>query len=351
MARVNLKFWLLQTLGWLPYALLQFLVNSDDQPAGAPEQIVAASIQVLLAVAGSLLLRKLYRRLQGVQWGELRWLATVVLVSVGLAALLDGVRHTSLGLLAGVWAPLLAVHAAQPMFAGAMLLALMYLLWSLLYLALSRQQRLELAAQAAQSLALSLKEAEVQRLLGQLSPHFTFNTINNIRALILKDPEAARSMLGKFAATLRYQFADAPQAAVILADELRTVHDYLELARLQLGARLSYHEHIEPAALSLQVPKFSLLLLVENAIKHGLAPRPGAGRLHIEIRLVEQALQMDVRNSGQLVAGAAGAGIGLRNLERRLQLMYPAGATLSLTQQGEQVWASIRIERPVTASG
>lgn len=94
-----------------------------------------------------------------------------------------------------------------------MLLSVMYLLWSLLYLALS----LERAAQSAQSLQLALKEAEVQRLLGQLSPHFTFNTINNIRALILKDPEAARSMLGKFAATLRYQFADAPQAAVILA--------------------------------------------------------------------------------------------------------------------------------------
>ena len=64
MARVNFRFWLLQTLGWLPYALLQFLVNSDDQPVGAPEQIVAASLQVLLAVVGSLLLRAHYQRLQ-----------------------------------------------------------------------------------------------------------------------------------------------------------------------------------------------------------------------------------------------------------------------------------------------
>ena len=284
MARVNLKFWLLQTLGWLPYALLQFLVNSDDRPSGSPEMIVASATQVLLAVIGSLLLRALYQRLQRMQWGELRWLASVVGASIALAGLVDVIRHSGIGLIAGVWPPMQAVHSAQPLYAGAMLLSVMYLLWSLLYLALSRQQRLEQAAQSAQTLKLALKEAEVQRLLGQLSPHFTFNTINNIRALILKDPQAARDMLGKFAATLRYQFADAPQAAVIVADELRTVRDYLELARLQLGARLNYSEQIDPAALPLQVPKFSLLLLVENAIKHGLAPRPQAGILHVDIR-------------------------------------------------------------------
>jgi len=344
MARVNFRFWLLQTLGWLPYALLQFLVNSDDQPVGAPEQIVAASLQVLLAVVGSLLLRALYQRLQRVQWGELRWLATVVIASIALAALVDGIHHAGLDLVASMWPPMQAVNAAQPMFAGALLLSLMYLLWSLLYLALSRQQRLERAAQSAQSLKLALKEAEVQRLLGQLSPHFTFNTINNIRALILKDPEAARSMLGKFAATLRYQFADAPQAAVILADELRTVHDYLELVRLQLGTRLSYSEQIDPAALPLQVPKFSLLLLLENAIKHGLAPSPHAGILQVDIRTQDDSLQMDVRNSGQLAERTDTTGIGLSNLERRLQLMYPGAASLNLSQDGDCVLARIRIE-------
>jgi len=344
MARLNLKFWLLQGLGWLPYALLQFLVNSDDRPAGAPEMIIAATAQVLLAIAGSLLLRALYQRLQGVQWGELRWLAAVVGASIALAALVDAVRHTGIGLAASLWSPLQAVQAAQPMFAGAMLLSVMYLLWSILYLALSRQQRLERAAQSAQSMQLALKEAEVQRLLGQLSPHFTFNTINNIRALILKDPEAARHMLGKFAATLRYQFADAPQAAVIVADELRTVHDYLELARLQLGARLNYSEQIDPLALPLQVPKFSLLLLVENAIKHGLAPRPQAGILHIDIRTLDHTLQMDVRNSGRLAQRAADAGIGLDNLARRLQLMYPGAASVDLTQDGDCVLARVRIE-------
>jgi len=183
-----------------------------------------------------------------------------------------------------------------------------------------------------------------RRLLGQLSPHFTFNTINNIRALILKDPEAARSMLGKFAATLRYQFADAPQAAVTLADALKTVHDYLELTRLQLGARLSYSEQIDPLALPLQVPKFSLLLLIENAINHGLAPRPQVGILHIDIRIQADTLQMVVRNSGQLIERANAGGIGLSNLQRRLQLMYPGAASCNLCADGDSVLARVRIE-------
>ena len=318
---------------------------ADDQPLGAPEQIGAALIQVLLAIGGSLGLRALYRRLQRTRWGELRWLIAVIGASVALAMLVDALRHGALVLLAGLWSPFAAIESAQPLFAGALLLAVMYLAWSLLYLALSRQQRLEQAAQAAQSLQLALKEAEVQRLLGQLSPHFTFNTINNIRALILKDADAARSMLGKFAATLRYQFADAPQAIVPLADELRTMHDYLELARLQLGNRLEYSEHIDPAALTLAVPKFSLLLLVENAIKHGLAPRPQPGILRVVIDCQDGTLQMDVRNSGSLQSRTHSApGIGLANLERRLQLAYPDRATLILSEEGDEVRARIRIE-------
>ena len=129
-----------------------------------------------------------------------------------------------------------------------------------------------------------------------------------------------------------------------LADELKTVHDFLELTRLQLGARLSYREHVDPAALPLRVPKFSLLLLVENAVKHGLAPRPQAGMLQIDISVQADRLQMDVRNSGQLVKGSDSTGIGLSNLQRRLQLMYP-GASLALRQDGDEVLAQLRIER------
>jgi len=255
----------------------------------------------------------------------------------------DAVFYNTLWAVSASVPSLAPLHDEQPLFARTPLLLLMYLVWSLLYLALSRQQRLERAAAAQHALKLALKEAEVQRLLGQLSPHFIFNTINNIRALILKDGEAAQSALAKFAGTLRYQFADQNLPMVSLADELRTVHDYLDLVRLQLGGRLIYEEHIDPAALSLDVPRFSLQLLVENAIKHGLAPQPQPGILRIDALVLGNALQLDVRNSGRLGDRYASGGIGLSNLQERLQLLA-AKASLSLTQDGDLVLARLLIE-------
>jgi len=341
--RMNWKFWLLQALGWTPYALLQFLMSSDDRPLTAPAQIGSALLLVTLAVSASLLLRHLYRRLQSRRLGELGWLALIVLASVLLAVGVDASYHGLLGLLARSHTGFAAIRDSQPMLARAPLLLLMYLIWSLLYLALSRQQRLERAALDAQALQLALKEAEVQRLLGQLSPHFIFNALNNIRALILQDADAARQLLTQFANTLRYQFAEADQADVSVEDELRTVHDYLDLMRLQLGSRLQYREQVDPAALALRLPRFSLQLLVENAIKHGLARSTQPSLLGLSIQRAEDGLQLEVRNGGQWVASAGGSGIGLANLSERLRLMYGPGASLRVQQDGAEVVARLQI--------
>lgn len=340
---MNWKFWLLQALGWTPYALLQFLISSEDRPLTAPEQIGSAALLVALAVSGSLALRQLYRWLQSRAVGELGWLLLIVMASLALALAVDAVYHLVLSLLAQPIAVFALLRDGQPPFARMPLLLLMYLVWSLLYLALSRQQRLERAALDAQALQLALKEAEVQRLLGQLSPHFIFNTLNNIRALILQDAEAARQVLTQFANTLRYQYADADQAEVSVDVELQMVHDYLDLLRLQLGARLQYSEHIDPAALALRLPRFSLQLLVENAIKHGLSRLARPGRLNVSITSDGNSLRVEVRNSGQLAAPGSETGIGLANLSGRLRLMYGDAAAVQLQQDGEEVLARLQI--------
>ncbi len=342
---MNWKFWLLQALGWTPYALLQFLTSSDDLPLTAVEQWGSALVLVILAVSGSLVLRALYRHWQTRRWGELRWLASIVLASLILALVVDALYFGLVAALAHPMPVLAALRDGQPLFARAPLLLLMYGAWSLLYLALSRQQRLERAALDAQALQLALKEAEVQRLLGQLSPHFIFNTLNNIRALILQDAEAARQVLTQFANTLRYQFADADQAEVTVEEELRTVHDYLDLMRLQLGARLQYSEQVEPEALALRLPRFSLQLLVENAIKHGLSRSALPGQLRVSIECLAGALRLDVRNTGKLAVAGSGTGIGLANLGERLRLMHGTNASLSVQQDGDEVLARLHIAK------
>lgn len=305
--------------------------------------MLPALLLVALAVVGSLLLRMLYRRLRKVSWGELRWLALVLSASLLLAMAVDTAYHTSLALLGWLWTPAASLYEAQPALARMPLLSVKYLLWSLLYLALSRQQGLQQAHSDTQALKLALKDAEVKRLLGQLSPHFTFNALNNIRALILKDPDAARQLLTQFAATLRYQFAESSQALVPLAEELDTVHDYLDLVRLQLGRRLDFSEQVDPAVLAHPVPKFALQLLIENAVKHGLSPRPQPSVLRLAVRVEAGLLLLEVRNSGTVGDRSSSAGIGLRNLEQRMQLSHGAAATLVRRQEGELVLAQLRL--------
>lgn len=339
------RFWLLQGLGWLPFALLQLLTSADDRPVLSPEQVLSALALTALAVAGSLVLREAYRRAHAHRLGELRWLGLVLAASVLMAMVVDLTFYSGLWALAGASALLESLYSAQPMFSRAPLVALMYLLWSLLYLALSRQQRLQRAATAENALQLALREAQIQRLLGQLSPHFTFNALNNIRALILKDSEAARTLLARFASTLRYQFANSEAALVSVAEEMVVVRDYLALLQLQLGNRLQYEERVAPAAFELQVPRFALQLLVENAIKHGLGPSPSAGVLVVDVGLRGDMLQMDVRNTGVLGDRSQSSGIGLANLEQRLQLGFGETASLSLQQEGGLVLARIRIRQ------
>lgn len=331
-------------MGWLPYFFLQLLFRAEEGAAVSWESLLYAASLSVLAVLGSLGLRCGYRYLGPRLAGELKWFGLIVLASLGVALLTDLAHHLLLGLLSGLDASLAMLAADQPPLSRAPLLLPSFFAWSLLYLALSRQERLGQAVLTQQSLNLALQEAQLQGLLAQLNPHFMFNTINNIRALILKDADAARLMLGKFADILRYQLESEGDALIRLADELAMVRDYLGLVGLQLGRRLQVEERIDAACLNRRVPRLSLQLLVENAIKHGLGRSPLPGLLRIEAYAEGSVLHVAIRNTGRLKERATSTGIGLTNLEKRLALAFGAAGRFSLCQDGDMVLASLCIE-------
>ena len=342
---MDARFWFLQAIGWSLFTLLQLVAEPADAPVPGASPALLATLLTALAVLGSLALRMAYRRAQAARFSEFRMLALVAVCSLVAAILVDLVFHAGLWTAALAVPALAALHENQPPLARAPLLLVAYVVWSLLYVALSRQQRLRQAEITERELQLALKEAQLQALLAHLSPHFMFNAINNIRALILKDPEAARVMLGKFAATLRFQFNQQDAALVTVAEEMAVVRDYIDLVRLQLGARLRYSEHVDDKALPLQVPRHSLQLLAENAIKHGLALTATPGDLRVEARKFENCLHLLVRNSGTLRDRAASGGSGLINLEKRLQLGFGDAAKFDLRQDGDSVLATLRLEQ------
>jgi LytS/YehU family sensor histidine kinase len=188
------------------------------------------------------------------------------------------------------------------------------------------RRRQEVAVQQAHAL---LVATELNALRSKLNPHFLFNTLHSIIALTRKDPNAAETALFQFSDMLRYVL-DTEKTGndrVTLDDELRFVRDYLELESLRLGARLHVDWELDDAASSHLLPALSLQPLVENSIKHAFNPHSRPGRLLIRTRLDAHTgrLVLSVGDDGpgaDIGRVRASNGLGLRTVERRLQLEY-----------------------------
>lgn len=180
-----------------------------------------------------------------------------------------------------------------------------------------------------------VKEAQLQSLKMQVNPHFIFNSLNSLRALIDEDPVRARQSVTQLANLLRYSLQSGQLETVPFEDELRVVNDYLALEQVRHEERLRLRFDIAPETLALPVPPMLLQTLVENAVKYGISTRPEGGEIAIVARCENGALRLQVTNPGALATPtsktrAASTGMGLRNAAERLRLLFGDRATLQL---------------------
>jgi len=168
---------------------------------------------------------------------------------------------------------------------------------------------------------------ERDALRARLNPHFMFNALNNLRALILEDPERARQMVTDLSRTLRHALEHARSEEAVLADELAVVRDYLAVEAVHYEQRLQVHIEVSGEAAQARLPVMALQLLVENAIKHGIAVCPGGGEVRISAQCRDGLLRLQVDNplgvaaAGNATATAtatAGHGVGLAYLRSQL---------------------------------
>jgi hypothetical protein len=177
-----------------------------------------------------------------------------------------------------------------------------------------------------------LAELSLQRLRAQIEPHFLYNTLATARLLGDRDAALGAGLLRDFAAYLR-QLVEAPlEQETTLGRELDLVEAYLRLIAVRMGPRLALQLDVPAALRGCAFPVLALATLVENAIKHGLAPLPAGGTLHIVARCSGAVLEVDVRDTGAGLRADAGAGIGLANTRERLTFLYGANAALQLRQ-------------------
>jgi len=173
-------------------------------------------------------------------------------------------------------------------------------------------------------------QAELRALQSQIHPHFLFNALNALYGIIPKEAKGARETVLNLADIFRY-FLETRKSFLPLEQELHIVKAYLEVERLRLGDKLRTEIDVAPEALSTPIPVLSIQPLVENAVKHGIAPLPRGGLVRIEARYAAAGtLEIRVFDTGSGFAPPGTGGIGLENVARRLELCYGPGARLDI---------------------
>jgi two-component system LytT family sensor kinase len=194
-----------------------------------------------------------------------------------------------------------------------------------------------------------LMTARVQALANQINPHFLFNTLTSISSLIRSQPETARVLIVKLSGLLR-RLLRSQEQFVTLREELEAVDEYLDIERVRFGPSLIVEKAIEESSLDLIVPSMILQPIVENAIKHGLGRKLGEGRIlirasrragHAVIEIIDNGVGIPVER----LASTSDHGIGLRNVNERLSVIYGANYQLKLESTPGH-GTSARIEIP-----
>jgi len=195
-----------------------------------------------------------------------------------------------------------------------------------------------------------VSEAELRALHSQVNPHFLFNALNTIYGIIPREAAAARRTVLNLADLFRY-FLQSDKILIPLHEEIKIVRAYLDIERLRLGPRLQTEIHVDRGVEQTPIPVLSIQPLVENAIKHGLARRSGDGRLKLSATVADGRVKVVIQDSGDedLADGPApvGAGVGLANVSRRLQLCFGAenGVTMSRGPSGTRVEFSVPLAK------
>ncbi|MCP3136289.1 sensor histidine kinase [Pyxidicoccus xibeiensis] len=342
--RLGARFWRVQLWGWAVYGLTGYLLSLPNIADGDLHgHLRAASWKLLRSVLGlgiSVLMTGALSRL----WARRPPVWALGLVNLGLLSALS-VAWLALLRLAFGHAPVFHPDFGHELFNYAIVLVA----WSALFL--GYMYRLDLEEERERALrALALAtEARWKMLRYQVNPHFLFNALNSIRALVDEEPGRARQMITELADFFRYSLLETQARDVPLGDELRAVRSYLEIQRIRFEERLCVSFDVEPRAEEVRLPGFLIHPLVENAVKHGLDTRKGPVELRIRAAVVGNVLEVEVANTGRWVEPGApspvvGTGTGLANVRERLEHAFPGRHRFGLREDDGWVRASLSVE-------
>jgi two-component system LytT family sensor kinase len=327
-------FWIAQGLWWGFYVVVFQLALLPERP-GVGDQLVHLALKTAKASAGcaaSLVLYAIYvRAMPRLRLPVL--VAIAVIACLGLGVLWELVSRAIFRL------PIIDDQLART----AMLPTFVLLAWSAMYASFVYRARAEAETQRALKAIALATEAQLAMLRYQVNPHFLFNALNSIRALIDENPTAAREMITQLADLLRYSLRTTQRADLSVGDEMAAIRNYLDIQRIRFDDALDAAVDADEPAARTALPGFLIHPLVENAVKYGLETSDRPLRVRVQARRTGDRLDVEVANTGRWLDGGngTGTGTGLRNVRERLRHLYPDRHALDIAADGG--WVRIRI--------
>lgn len=216
--------------------------------------------------------------------------------------------------------------------------------WNICYLAVLALRRANRLEAEALRLEVSAKDAELRALQAQVNPHFFFNSMNSVRALVFENPDSAARMIDELTSVMRYALQAGQQDTVPLAAEIDAVRAYLAIEQIRFEERLRVQVDVGPGLDDARIPPMSLQTLVENAVKYGVETRVDGSDIRIHARRAgDGTIHVEIANLGALQAFATSTRLGLANTRKRLALVLGADASLDLSEGDGWVRATLRL--------
>lgn len=334
-------YWTCQVVGWGIYVVLIALFNKFRGIDFEVTTYLNLASTFLIGIATSHLYRNFIIRFHWLKMAIAQLIPLVILSSFVLSVVFYALHTLVSDLLilgkafAFEWLDILQ---------NLINLSANYILWTLLYWSfhfIENYRKEEIKNLKWQA---TINEMELNKIKSQLNPHFIFNSMNSIRAMVDENPIKAKSLITQFSNILRSSLYMERKPLIPFADELSLVKDYLDLEKARLENRLDFELSIDDSCYAFEVPPLLIQTLVENGIKHGISQRQSGGELKLKAKVDEEKLLVEIANTGELSLNRNGkTGIGLKLSGQRLKLLYGARARLDISSQGDKVIASLML--------
>ena len=338
-------FWPLQIGGWGLLMVLTFWAKIlHDNDISDSYFLVEGLIFFSLAIATTTILRSYLKKIRLIEDQSV----SNYLKTFGVAILLGLLFATILLLLVNVAFYFIENHQHLGMSALEILvnyinITLYVIMWCVLYIVIKSSLKLRNEKIRRLELEAALKEAQLNTLKGQINPHFMFNSLNNIRALILENPHKSREMLTSLSEMLRASLNADMTDTITVREELETVKNFIALSTIQMEDRLHYEQEVDDQLMDARIPPMMLQLVIENAIKHGISTLPEGGKVKLSISQTADKMQIAVSNDGRLLSGSTGTSVGIKNIKDRLRILYNGEADFSIKFEDGKVMVRIHL--------